>query len=90
MVCYYSFCVPFGGFADFQQEHSITFLRAQRQKNEVLNMISVRGRRVNEIGFAGSKNDEEQVQKHADMCVAVIITASQDCGRNNTGRHAHD
>jgi hypothetical protein len=45
---------------------------------------------VEEFGFAGSKNDQEEVDRHADMCVTWTRIASQDCGRNNTGHHAPD
>ena len=61
--------MPFGGFAELQEENSTTLLRAQRQTNVIFNSIGVRRRRVKEYGLAGSKNDHEQVQKQADMCV---------------------
>jgi hypothetical protein len=82
--------VPFGGFAELQEEHSTTSLRAQRQNNVIFNLIGACGRRVKEIAFAGSKNDQEQVQKYADICVTRTHIASQDCGRNNKEHDAHD
>jgi hypothetical protein len=73
-----------------QEEHSTTFLRAQRQNNVIFNLIGVCRRMVKEFGLTGSKNDQEQVQKHADMCLTWTRMASQDCGRNNMGHHAQD
>jgi hypothetical protein len=82
--------VPFGGFAESQEERLTNLLRAQRQKNEILDLIRVCERRIKEFDFACSNNYEEQVQKHADACVTWTGTASKDCGRKNTKHHVHD
>jgi hypothetical protein len=55
--------VPFGGFAEWQEERLTTFLRAQRQKNEILDLIRVCGRRIKEFSFARSKNDENTLMR---------------------------